>query len=97
VGAAIIKAVGVYPPGSFVRLANHQIAAVIHRGTNTATPKVAVFLSCDGMPIGEPIVRDTSQAEFKILSSVPHADVKVQINLTHMLQLAKSLAAHRPW
>jgi len=97
VGAAIIKAVGVYPPGSFVRLANHQIAAVIHRGNNTAAPKVAVFLGSDGMPIGEPIVRDTSQAEYKILASVPHADVRVQINLTHMLQLTKSLATHRPW
>lgn len=88
-GAALIKVVGVYSPGSYVRLATNEIAVVIRRGVNTATPKVAVLVSRSGMPTLEHMVRDTSQAEFKITASVLHRDVKVQINLPKMLALTK--------
>ena len=31
---AIIKATGIYPPGSYVRLANEEVAVVLRRGTH---------------------------------------------------------------
>ncbi|MGI9135419.1 MAG: HD-GYP domain-containing protein, partial [Rhodoferax sp.] len=37
-GAALIKAVGIYQPGSFVRLTSDEIAVVVKRGLNTTTP-----------------------------------------------------------
>jgi HD-GYP domain-containing protein (c-di-GMP phosphodiesterase class II) len=96
-GAALIKATGIFSPGSFVRLVTDEIAAVIKRGANTTTPRVAVLINRSGMPTGELIVRDTSRPEFRIVGGVQHRDVKVQINLERLLALTKSLASDRPW
>lgn len=96
-GAGLIKAVGIYSPGSFVRLATQEIAMVIKRGANTTTPHVAVVINRAGMPTGEPMVRDTSQAEFKIVTGLAHRDVKVKINLNRLLQLTKQPSSNRFW
>ena len=96
-GAALIKAMGIYSPGSFVRLATEEVAAVIKRGANTTTPRVAVLINRNGMPTGELIVRDTSKREFRIVSGVAHRDVKVKINLERLLALTKSTVSDRRW
>jgi hypothetical protein len=86
-GAALIKAVGVYSPGSLVRLANLEMGVVVRRGANTTMPRVAILVNRDGIPIGEHPVRDTSQREFRITASVAASDCKVQIQLDRMLAL----------
>lgn len=96
-GAALIKAVGIYQPGSFVRLATDEIAVVVRRGRNTTTPKAAVLINRSGMPTVEPTVRDTSQRDFRVVASVPHRDVKVQINLERLFPLTVTTGADRPW
>jgi len=96
-GAALIKAVGIYQPGSFVRLATDEVGVVVRRGQNTSTPRVAVVVNRSGMPTGEPIVRDTSAREHRIVASVPHREVKVKINLERMLPLTATTATDRPW
>lgn len=96
-GAALIKAVGIYSPGTFVRLNTNEIAVVIKRGLNTTTPKVAALINRQGMPTGEPLVRDTSQAEFRILSSVAQRDVKVNHSMDRLLKLTKPSVSDRPW
>lgn len=95
-GAALIKAVGVYQPGSFVRLTNGEIAVVVRRGANTTTPRVAVLVNREGMPTGEHVTRDTSLREFRIVASVPHRDVKVQLNLERFMPLTSGVN-ERPW
>jgi HD-GYP domain-containing protein (c-di-GMP phosphodiesterase class II) len=96
-GAALIKAVGIYQPGSFVRLATDEVAVVVKRGFNTSTPRVAVLISRSGMPTMEPTVRDTSTRDFRIVASIPHRDVKVQVNLERLLPLTATPASDRPW
>ena len=96
-GAALIKAVGIYSPGTYVRLATDEVAVVIKRGTNTTTPRVAILINRSGMPTGELIVRDTSKREFRIVTGLPHREVKVQINLERLLQLTKSPISDRLW
>lgn len=96
-GAALIKAVGIYQPGSFVRLATDEVAVVIKRGLNTSTPRVAVLVNRSGMPTMEPTIRETSTRDFRIVASVPHRDVKVQINLERLLPLTATPASDRPW
>jgi HD-GYP domain-containing protein (c-di-GMP phosphodiesterase class II) len=86
-GAALVKVVGVYPPGSFVRLANNEVAAVIKRGANTTTPKVAVLINKSGIPTGEPIVRHTGLADYRISASLLHREVKIHFDLSRMLLL----------
>lgn len=92
-GAALIKAVGIYSPGSFVRLQTHEIAVVIRRGANTTTPRVAVLINREGLPVVDPIIRDTSLREYRVVASVPHREVRIQLNLPRMLALTALPAA----
>jgi HD-GYP domain-containing protein (c-di-GMP phosphodiesterase class II) len=96
-GAALIKAVGIYQPGSFVRLATDEVAVVIKRGMNTSTPRVAVLINRTGMPTIEPTIRETSTRDYRIVASVPHREVKVQINLDRLLPLTATPTSDRPW
>jgi HD-GYP domain-containing protein (c-di-GMP phosphodiesterase class II) len=96
-GAALIKAVGIYQPGSFVKLATEEIAVVIRRGTNTNTPRVAVLINRSGMPTVEPTIRDTTLKDYRITASVAHRDVRVQINLEKLLPLTLGTTSDRPW
>lgn len=96
-GAALIKAIGIYQPGTFVRLATDEIAVVVKRGMNTSTPRVAVLVSRSGMPTMEPIIRETSTRDYRIVASVPHREMKVQINLEKLLPLTAAPASDRPW
>ena len=90
-GAALIKAVGIYSPGTYVRLASQETAVVVRRGANTTTPFVAVMLNRLGMTHSELTVRDTAQSEFKILSSIPGHEIKVRPPLKRLLPLTKAI------
>jgi HD-GYP domain-containing protein (c-di-GMP phosphodiesterase class II) len=94
-GAALIKAVGIYSPGTYVRLINGEIAVVVKRGLNSTMPKVAVLINRQGMATGEPLVRDTSQTEFRIAAGVRYQDIRVNHNLERLLQLTKYSATDR--
>lgn len=89
-GAALIKAVGVYSPGTYVKLTSQEIAVVIKRGSNTTMPKVAVLINRQGMPTGEPLLRDTSRADFRILESLAFRSVKVNNSLKRLLPLTST-------
>ncbi len=89
IGAAIVKALGIYPPGTFVRLASGEVAVVLRRGASANTPPVAVVLKRDGLPPGEPIPRDSAQPEWKILASVPQKSVRAQLPLAALLGLVR--------
>lgn len=87
-GAAIVKTLGVYPPGTFVNLASKEVGMVVRRGTTATTPRVAVVLNREGMPTGELIPRDTSSANWKITGVVAHKDVlRIQVPLERLLAL----------
>lgn len=96
-GAALIKAVGIYQPGAYVKLASDEVAVVVRRGANTSTPRVAVVLNRSGMPTAEHAVRDTGNKDFRVVASVPHTEVKVQIQLDRMLALTQPTASDRSW
>ena len=86
-GAALVKALGIYPPGAWVKLTSGEIGVVIRRGASAATPRVAVLLNRSGMATGEPIPRDTAQATWKIVSPVAHKEVRVRLPLEKLLAL----------
>lgn len=89
-GAALVKALGIYPPGAFVRLASREIGVVLRRGSTATTPRVAVLTNRDGMPTGELIPRDTAQAQWKIAGVVAFRDVKVKTSLERLLAAAST-------
>lgn len=86
-GAAIIKALGIYPPGSYVRLASQEVAVVVRRGRRANAPVVASIISRAGTPLGEPAVRDTQQKTYEISGGVPPHEVMVRLNLARLMQL----------
>lgn len=86
-GAALVKALGIYPPGAFVRLASQEIAVVLRRGSSANTPKVAVVVNREGMAVGEPIRRDTALPQWKITAPVAHKDVRVQTPLARLVAM----------
>ena len=55
--ALFIKALGIYPPGTGVRLHNGSIAVVTRRGATDRNPRVSSITTQDGLRIGAPIRR----------------------------------------
>lgn len=78
--AAIIKEMGMFPPGSFVKLANGDTAVVVRRGDNAATPLVHSLISADGWVFPDSRPRDTGKPEFKVVAAVPRGNVLMQLN-----------------
>lgn len=89
-GAAIIKAVGIYSPGSYVRLGSSETAVVVRRGANTASPLVAVILNRYNQPHHDLTLRDTSVREFRVLNSLAPQDVSARLNVQRLMALTKA-------
>ena len=86
-GAAIVKTLGIYPPGIFVRLASQEVGMVLKRGATATTPRVAVLLNRNDMPTGEMIPRDTAMPAWKITNAVAQHDIRVAIALKRLLAM----------
>lgn len=63
---ALIRAVGVYPPGSLVALASGEVGAVTHRAVPGRAAQVATLSDRKGQPVAATQHRDTGQAEFAV-------------------------------
>ncbi|MDC6168130.1 HD-GYP domain-containing protein [Paucibacter sp. XJ19-41] len=86
-GAALIKAVGLYPPGSLVRLANGEVGVVAKRGHSANEPLVAALLGKSGAPLSEPVPRDTRLASQAIAASLAPHELKLLVNMERLLKL----------
>ncbi|MFC3625365.1 HD-GYP domain-containing protein [Vogesella amnigena] len=78
--ALLIKEIGIYPPGSFVRLVNGEIAVVVQRPQEGRgnTPRVAAVRGSSGDMYGEPLPRNTVQSEYAISAPVSLKDASVR-------------------
>ena len=63
----LIKELGIYPPGSFVKLVNNEIGVVTFRGNKPSTPQVAALRKADSGPYGEPLIRESRNPAFKVI------------------------------
>lgn len=77
--AAILKEVGVFPPGTLVQLANGERGVVVRRGAAGNTPIVATLLNKNGEPLMSPARRDTAQAAQAISAVLTLQDLKVRM------------------
>jgi HD-GYP domain-containing protein (c-di-GMP phosphodiesterase class II) len=68
--AALIKEFGVYPPGSFVRLASGETGIVVRRGPSAHTPRVAAMTNGRGAALSNPEPRDTSRPTHAIVAAL---------------------------
>lgn len=63
---AMIKTVGVHPPGALLQLASGEVGVAIRRPAKGTHPLVATLSDRSGKPTGETNRRDTSQPEFAV-------------------------------
>jgi HD-GYP domain-containing protein (c-di-GMP phosphodiesterase class II) len=84
-GALFVKCVGFYPPGSYVRLANDEVAIVARRGERANAPWVYAIIGRQGMPLGEPVWRDTSNPAYEVKASLAPGEVRLVVNLPKLL------------
>jgi hypothetical protein len=87
VGTALVRLLGVSPPGTFVSLANGETAVVVRRGIKPGAPWVASVINRSGQPIAEPRLRDTAKPDFAVESTLAPTSVKLSLNMELMLKL----------
>ena len=79
---ALIKEIGLYMPGTFIKLDNGETALVIKRGETVSTPKVISLSRGDGMPYIDGMKRDTARSEFAVKTVVPREKIMHMLNLS---------------
>lgn len=80
--AQFIKTLGVYPPGTGVRLENGSIAVVTHRGATGNTPRVAALTSPTGMQLASPLRHSSGSPGHAVKSVVNLEALKIPVGLT---------------
>ena len=88
--AAIIKEMGIFPPGSFVKLANGDTAIVLRRGESANTPQVQSLVSGDGWVFPEPVFRNTARTEYKVVSTIPRSNVMLHLDRKRLFGYAEA-------
>ncbi|KRB98990.1 hypothetical protein ASE11_11760 [Hydrogenophaga sp. Root209] len=84
-GALFIKNIGFYPPGSYVHLASGEVGVVARRGAKANAPAVFAIVGRQGLPLGEPALRDTTDPAFEVKASLAPGDVKVVVSVAKLL------------
>lgn len=87
-GQALIKTLGLYPPGAWVRLASGEIAIVLRRTPGPKSPVVAALVGRSGLPMAVPALRNTRMPGFEVQGAVAPEQVKVRPALDQLEKLA---------
>lgn len=92
---ALARAVGLCPPGSFVRLDSGDIALVLRRGPAAGHPLVATVLGRGGERLHVPRLQRVGSPGPSIQSAVPPDLLRNRIRLNHQALLRTALQAER--
>ncbi len=87
-GQALIRTLGLYPPGVWVKLQCGEIAMVLRRTQMAKCPVVASLVGKTGMPLAVPALRNTKLPDFAVTGAVAPAQVKVRPNLDALEKMA---------
>lgn len=94
VGHALIRVIGLYPPGTYVRLENGAIAVVMRRSGVPNLPHVALVMDEHGETVPQPRLYRTAEGA-SIQSALAASAVRLQLNHHLVLQLSAKVAAQR--
>jgi hypothetical protein len=86
-GAALIKAIGIYPPGCWVGLCNGELGIVLKRGEKAHCPLVAALVGPNGLPLATPRLRDTQIKLYGISVSLAPDKIKFRPQIDTLLRL----------
>lgn len=86
-GQALVRSVGLYPPGTYVALDTGELAVVVRRSARPDQPYVVLISQSDGELHPAPRLHDPYSAGTQIKVSLAAAQVHLRINHAQMLQL----------
>ncbi len=92
---ALVRTVGLCPPGTYVRLDDGDIAVVMRRSRKVNHPHVAIVLNDAGSLLPQPRLHRTAQGNPQIRSALAASLVRIRLNHHLVLQLG-SYAAQQP-
>jgi HD-GYP domain-containing protein (c-di-GMP phosphodiesterase class II) len=96
IGGVLLRAIGLYPPGSFVQLESGELGVVIARGSRANLPIVAALVGRSGLPLAEPAVRDTLDKRYAVNGAVLPSAVKVRPPHKRLLEMIRLRRPYRP-
>jgi HD-GYP domain-containing protein (c-di-GMP phosphodiesterase class II) len=94
VGLALLQRLGLFPPGTYVKLASGETAVVLLRGSRTNEPHVASVLNRRDEPVAVPRPLNTGVPEHAVTQGLSGSDMRVRLNEGHMLGLMAVLRAN---
>lgn len=77
---AFVKNLGMFVPGTYVRLKNKEFGVVTHRGAKVYRPIVGTVIGSDGFPLTLPGKRDTAHEDFHIVEVIPPEKFNITVN-----------------
>ncbi|TDQ41810.1 HD-GYP domain-containing protein [Tepidicella xavieri] len=85
-GAYFVRQLGMYPPGSYVRLKTNEVAVIVRRGARVNTPLAMAITDPDGLLLSAPGKRDTQLPIYAIQSPVSPEDVRIRLDKARLLR-----------
>lgn len=83
-----IRELGIYPPGSFVKLNTGEVGVVVKRGKTALTPTVSAYQAPRGAPYPSPFRRDCATESYEIQQ--PYSlDPKLPMSLTALWSVCR--------
>lgn len=73
---SMIQEIGIYPPGSIVKLKNGELAVIKQRTYKAANAVAFTVYDQRGMPLIEPTRRETANPAFEIMGMVPFTECR---------------------
>lgn len=86
-GDALIRSVGLYPPGVYVALSTGETAVVLRRRAEIGHPLVATLLDTRKAPLRQPALVATNSTTGRISHALPPHEVNLQVNHRTMVRL----------
>ncbi len=90
IGRALMRVVGLCPPGTFVRMDSDELGVVLRRGLKANYPDVAIVGSADGQLLRMPRLHATALALPRIRSALAASSVRAQLNHYQILTLGNA-------
>jgi hypothetical protein len=93
IGHALMRVVGLCPPGTFVRMDSDELGIVLRRSLKPNMPYVAIVGSAEGQLLAEPHLHATAQGAPHIRVALPASGVRAQLNHYHILLLGNMVTS----
>ena len=92
VGQALVRVVGLCPPGTFVQMDDNKVAVVMRRSSKPNQPDVAIVINDLGVQVKPPSLHQTSSGSPAIKNALTASVVHERINHHLILQLGTQAA-----